>query len=170
MPQTPEDCINIVVLQFLLPSTGRPFSWYFDCDGETKEFEFQAAVSITDDVLGNMTLAKNGGGICQSFHYIVADDLKQRPLGQILKRLHRPNSPYSMVYLPNRMMSATVRAFVDFVMEIAEKATHQARPLEPIDFAVRIFANCPVLAPAGPSDSLLDFFAKRHGYRDGVAI
>lgn len=125
VPQTPEDLHQHRCLQFLLPSTGRPFSWYFDCDGETKEFEFQAAVSITDDVLGNMTLAKNGGGICQSFHYIVADDLKQGRLVEILKDYTGQTRPYSMVYLPNRMMSATVRAFVDFVMEeIAEKATH----------------------------------------------
>ena len=105
-----------------MPSTGRPFPWYFEVDGETQEFAFAPSISVTDDVLGGMTLAKNGGGICQSFHYIVADDLAQGRLVEVLKEYTGQTRPYSLVYLPNRLMSATVRAFVDFVTaEIASR-------------------------------------------------
>nr|WP_222611202.1 MULTISPECIES: LysR family transcriptional regulator [Undibacterium] len=125
MPRTPEDLHQHRCLQFLLPSTGRPFPWYFEVNGETQEFAFAPSISVTDDVLGGMTLAKNGGGICQSFHYIVADDIAQGRLVEVLKEYNGQTRPYSLVYLPNRLMSATVRAFVDFVM--AEIANSDAR-------------------------------------------
>ena len=44
-----------------------------------------------------MTLAKNGGGICQSFHYIVADDLKQSRFSGNPQDYTGQTRPYSMV-------------------------------------------------------------------------
>jgi DNA-binding transcriptional LysR family regulator len=117
-PQTPADLPQHRCLQFLLPSSGRPFPWLLNIDGKEQEFASVSNISITDDALGCVTLAKSGGGICQIFHYIVEEDVRQGKLVEIMHDYTRGQSrPYSMVYPQNRMMSATVRAFVDYVMQ-----------------------------------------------------
>jgi DNA-binding transcriptional LysR family regulator len=117
-PQTPDDLHQHRCLQFLLPSSGRPFAWLVTENGQEREYAFTSNISVTDDVLGCVSLAKSGGGICQSFQYIVEEDVRQGRLVEIMQDYTRGQiRPYSMIYPQNRMMSATVRAFVDFVLE-----------------------------------------------------
>nr|WP_315476434.1 LysR family transcriptional regulator [uncultured Undibacterium sp.] len=117
-PQTPEDLQQHRCLQFLLPSTGRPFPWLVTINGQEQEYAFTSSISVTDDVLGCVSLAKSGGGICQSFQYIVEEDVRQGRLVEILHDYtHGQTRSYSMLYPQNRLMSATVRAFVDFVLQ-----------------------------------------------------
>ncbi len=117
-PQTPEDLQQHRCLQFLLPSTGRPFPWLVTINGQEQEYAFTSSISVTDDVLGCVSLAKSGGGICQSFQYIVEEDVRQGRLVEILQDYtHGQTRSYSMLYPQNRLMSATVRAFVDFVLQ-----------------------------------------------------
>ncbi len=117
-PQTPDDLLQHRCLQFLLPSTGRPFPWLLTIEGQEQEFPFSSNISVTDDVLGCVNLAKSGGGICQSFRYIVDEDLRQGRLVEIMPSYTLGQTrAYSMLYPQNRLMSATVRAFVDFVLQ-----------------------------------------------------
>ncbi len=106
------DCI-----QFIMPSSGRPIPWgFFERQGEV-DFVADGRIQIQDDVLGGVTLAKAGGGIFQSYRFIVARELQSGELVEVLKAHTGRARPFNILYPQNRHMSSRVRVFVDFVRE-----------------------------------------------------
>ncbi len=106
------DCI-----QFIMPSSGRPIPWgFFERQGEV-DFVADGRIQIQDDVLGGVTLAKAGGGIFQSYRFIVARELQSGELVEVLKAHAGRARPFNILYPQNRHMSSRVRVFVDFVRE-----------------------------------------------------
>jgi DNA-binding transcriptional LysR family regulator len=106
------DCI-----QFIMPSSGRPIPWSFlENKGET-DFVVQSRIQIQDDVLGGVTLAKAGGGVFQSYRFIVARELQSGELVEVLKANAGRSRPFNILYPQNRHLSTRVRVFVDFVRE-----------------------------------------------------
>ena len=122
-PQTPAELAQHRCIQFILPSNGRAFPWILQEDGVVQEIVTPPTIHVSDDVLGCVSLAKSGAGLCQSFHYIVADEIARGSLVEVLHPYTGQTRPYSILYPQNRLMSATVRAFVEFVLqEISGKA------------------------------------------------
>lgn len=106
------DCI-----QFIMPSSGRPIAWsFFEHKGEV-DFVADSRIQIQDDVLGGVTLAKAGGGVFQSYRFIVARELQSGELVEVLKAHAGRARPFNILYPQNRHMSSRVRVFVDFVRE-----------------------------------------------------
>jgi DNA-binding transcriptional LysR family regulator len=106
------DCI-----QFIMPSSGRPIAWsFFEHKGEV-DFVADSRIQIQDDVLGGVTLAKAGGGVFQSYRFIVARELQSGELVEVLKAHTGRARPFNILYPQNRHMSSRVRVFVDFVRE-----------------------------------------------------
>ena len=116
-PQIPADLAQHRCIQFVLPSSGRPMPWLLREEGRTQEYLSSTSIHVTDDVLGCVGLAKSGAGISQSFHYIVAEELARGELVEVLNAYTGHVRPYSIVYPQNRLMSATVRVFVEFVLK-----------------------------------------------------
>ena len=116
VPQTPDDLHQHACIQFVMPSSGRPVGWRFMQDGQEQEIMFDAALSVTDDVLGCVSLARGGGGFCQSYHFIVADRLQRGELVEVLQPYAGCSRPFSILYPHNRHLAASVRAFVDFML------------------------------------------------------
>ncbi len=106
------DCI-----QFIMPSTGKPIPWVFIDQGRELDFSVQSRIQIQDDVLGGVTLAKAGGGIFQSYRFIVARELESGELVEVLKANAGRARPFNILYPQNRHLSSRVRVFVDFVQE-----------------------------------------------------
>ncbi len=106
------DCI-----QFIMPSSGRPIPWgFFERQGEV-DFVADSRIQIQDDVLGGVTLAKAGGGVFQSYRFIVARELQSGELVEVLNAHTGRARPFNILYPQNRHMSSRVRVFVDFVRE-----------------------------------------------------
>jgi DNA-binding transcriptional LysR family regulator len=106
------DCI-----QFIMPSSGRPIPWSFlENKGET-DFVVQSRIQVQDDVLGGVTLAKAGGGVFQSYRFIVAREFQSGELVEVLKANAGRARPFNILYPQNRHLSTRVRVFVDFVRE-----------------------------------------------------
>ena len=116
-PKSVEDLRKHDCIQFVLPSTGRPVPWIFrDKKGNDIDFTFRGRQRVHGDVLGCINLARAGGGVCQSYHFIAKEALERGELVEILRSVGGRSRPFSILYPQNRHMSARVRAFVDFLV------------------------------------------------------
>lgn len=106
------DCI-----QFVLPSTGRPMAWIFQEAGTDVDFRFSSRHRVHEDVLGCVNWARAGGGLFQTYHFIAQDAVRRGELVEVLRRYRGRSRPFSILYPPNRHLSARVRAFVGYLVE-----------------------------------------------------
>ncbi len=105
------DCI-----QFIMPSSGRPIAWSFFEKGIETDLVTTSRIHIQDDVLGGVTLAKAGGGVFQSYRFIVAHELASGELTEVLSAYAGRARPFNILYPQNRHLASRVRVFVDFVL------------------------------------------------------
>jgi DNA-binding transcriptional LysR family regulator len=103
-------------LPFVMPSTGRIAPWLFK-DGEA-DIEWLATpfVAVSDDVLGVVSLARHGVGICQSYEFIVREWIQRGDLVEVLPRLRGRSRPFSVVYAPHRRQSVATRALIELLV------------------------------------------------------
>jgi DNA-binding transcriptional LysR family regulator len=114
-PQTLEDLQRHVCLPFVMPRTGRLAPWVFR-DGERDvDWLPNSFIEISDDVLGAVSLAEQGIGICQSYEFIVRDRKARGRLVEILPQLRGRSRPFSVIYAPHRRQSAAARAMIDLL-------------------------------------------------------
>ncbi|MYN00884.1 LysR family transcriptional regulator [Pseudoduganella sp. DS3] len=104
-------------LTFLLPSTGRSFPWQFMRDGEELDWPPETALQVTDDALGVVSLAEAGLGICQTFRFIAQERLERGVLVELLPELKGRSRPFSLIYTPQRRMTAAARAFTNCLLD-----------------------------------------------------
>jgi DNA-binding transcriptional LysR family regulator len=110
------------LIQFELPSSGRPMPWIFKDGGKDIEFNFKSKIAFSDDVLACVNYAKHDGGLFQTYDFIVADDLSNGTLVEVLKSLRGRSRPFSILYPQNRHLSQRVRVFVDFTLKKTAKS------------------------------------------------
>lgn len=116
-PQALADLAGHDCIQFILPSTGRPLPWLLrGADGAVAEHAFHSRQRVNEDVLGVLTWARAGGGICQIYHFIADEAVRRGELVEVLPALAGATRPFSILYPQNRHLSARVRAFVEFVV------------------------------------------------------
>jgi len=114
-PQTIEDLANHQCLPFVMPSTGRCAPWLFRVDDRDVDWTPSGRVQIYDDVLGVVSLAEGGLGICQSYDFIVRDRIDQGRLVEVLEHTRGRTRPFSILFAPHRRLSAATRALIDFL-------------------------------------------------------
>jgi DNA-binding transcriptional LysR family regulator len=112
-PLTLDDLRRHACLPFTMPSTGRPAPWLLRMDGSDIDWMAPARMRVTDDVLGVVSLAQQGLGICQTYHFIAEERLRNGQLVEILPALRGRSKPFSLIYPPHRRMSAACRALID---------------------------------------------------------
>jgi DNA-binding transcriptional LysR family regulator len=106
------DCI-----QFDLPSTGRKIPWPFKVDGKQVDVVTTGGYTCAEDVLGIVTLARAGGGLVQTYRFIVERDLADGSLVELLPQHGGTSRPFILLYPHARHLSLRVRTFVDFLTE-----------------------------------------------------
>ena len=100
-------------LPFILPSTGRQAPWLLQMDGKPVDWLAPPRMQVTDDVLGVVSLAQHGLGICQTYQFVAAERLAGGQLVEVLPALRGRSRPFSLIYPPHRRMSAACRALID---------------------------------------------------------
>ncbi|KRC34612.1 MULTISPECIES: LysR family transcriptional regulator [unclassified Lysobacter] len=115
LPQALEDLRRHLCLPFLMPRTGRLAPWVFRDGGKDIDWLPDAPIEISDDVLGVVSLAEQGVGICQSYEFIVRDRMERGRLVEVLPQLRGRSRPFSVVYAPHRSQSAAARAMIDLL-------------------------------------------------------
>jgi DNA-binding transcriptional LysR family regulator len=68
-------------------------------------------------VLGVVSLAEHGAGICQTYDFIARDRLQRGTLVELLPQLRGRSRPFSVVYAPHRRQPAAARALVELLVE-----------------------------------------------------
>ncbi|NWD70296.1 LysR family transcriptional regulator [Pseudomonas gingeri] len=117
-PQTLEDLQQHECIQFELPSSGRRIAWLFkDAEGKDRELLAEGSYCCSDDVLGGVTLAKNGAGLFQTYRFIVEKALADGSLVEVLKPFAGRSRPFTLLYPHGRHVPSRLRAFVDFLLE-----------------------------------------------------
>jgi DNA-binding transcriptional LysR family regulator len=116
-PKSPDDLERHECILFDLPSSGRRIPWLFMEDGAMTERMMDGAYSTAGDVLGGVTLARNGAGLFQTYRFVIERDLQAGTLVEVLPAFGGASRPFVLIYPHSRHMSARVRSFVDFLVE-----------------------------------------------------
>lgn len=112
-PRKREDLASHTCVSFVMPSSGRIAPWLLRADGEDVDWPPPAQLEVTDDVLGVVSLAEHGIGICQSYDFIVRDRIQRGRLEEVLPELRGRSRPFSLIYAPHRRLSAASRALIE---------------------------------------------------------
>ena len=116
-PKKLEDLQSHECIQFELPSTGRKIPWQFHVDTKEVFISTAGGYCCSEDVLGIVTLARNGAGLVQTYRFIVEKDLEKGDLVELLPRSGGTSRPFILLYPHARHMSLRVRTFVNFLVE-----------------------------------------------------
>lgn len=100
-------------LPFTMPSTGRTAPWVFRDAGHDIEWTAPNHWTVSGDVLGVVTMAEHGIGICQTYEFIVRERLDRGALVEVLPHLRGRSRPFSLIYAPHRGLSAASRALIE---------------------------------------------------------
>ncbi|AHE71641.1 LysR family transcriptional regulator [Enterobacter ludwigii] len=114
-PQTLDDLHRHMCLPFILPRTGRIAPWVFREDERDVDWLPASPIETSDDVLGVVSLAEHGMGICQSYEFIVRDRIQSGQLVEVLPHLRGRSRPFSVIFAPHRRQSAATRAMIDLL-------------------------------------------------------
>ena len=113
-PQLLDDLAQHTCLPFVMPSTGRVAPWLLRDNGRDTDWAPpSSALQVSDDVLGVVSLALAGLGICQTYDFIAREPLTQGRLVELLPQLRGRTKTFSLLHAPHRHMSAVVRAVID---------------------------------------------------------
>jgi DNA-binding transcriptional LysR family regulator len=117
-PDHPAALRDHVCLGLVMPDSGRLLPWSFAEDGKAA-YEVPVRPAITfDHPFATLACALNGGGVAQLFDFTVEDDLRNGRLVEVLAHFRPLPQAVFAVYPTNRHLSAKVRTFVDFLLEM----------------------------------------------------
>lgn len=103
--------------------TGRPYPHVFERDGEKLELSGRYRLAV-NEANAHTAAVLAGLGVSQVALFGAAPHLRSGELVQVLADWTRPAIPLHIVYPPNRHVSAKVRAFVEWVVELFEGQDH----------------------------------------------
>ncbi|MCK6698749.1 LysR family transcriptional regulator [Enterobacter bugandensis] len=115
MPQTLDELQQHTCLPFIMPRTGRIAPWVFRVGERDVDWLPASTIETSDDVLGVVSLAECGMGICQSYEFIVRERIQRGQLVEVLPQLRGRSRPFSLIYAPHRRQSAATRAMIDLL-------------------------------------------------------
>ena len=121
-PKTPDELARHRVIGFVRPSTGRVLELLFkDKGGAPFEISAKPALRCSDDFLGCLTLAREGAGLVQAFHFLAEDALARGQLVEVLKRYAGRSRPFTLLQPAGRIPSLAVRLLGDALVEQASR-------------------------------------------------
>lgn len=121
-PRRPADIGRHQVVQMRDPTTGAPFPWIF-VRGKTEVPVHVHGQLMLNAASGALVAACEAGlGIVQLLELYCAEQLRQRRLERLLPEWNDELYPLYAYYHPAQRLSARVRAFLDFVVELAKRA------------------------------------------------
>lgn len=130
-PASVDDLAVHACLPFVMPSTGRVSPWLFREQGVDREWLPHAAIQVSDDVLGIVSLAEHGMGVCQTYDFIVRERIESGRLVPLLQHVTGRSRPFSVIFPPHRQLSAAARALIDFLTREVSSVHHEARQVTP---------------------------------------
>lgn len=115
-PRHLDELATHTCLPFVMPSSGRIAPWLFRINHEDREWLPAGNVQVSDDVLGIVSLAQAGMGVCQTYDFIVRERIARGELVALLEDVGGRSRPFSIIYPPHRQLPAAARALIDFLI------------------------------------------------------
>ncbi len=116
-PETPEAIASHATIQF--GATASSPDWRFVEDG--REVSVACAPRFTTNSAdAAIQYAEQGGGLTRVLAYQAAEAIKAGRLRIVLEKFEPPPLPIHVVYPTSRLLSAKVRTFIDFVIELSD--------------------------------------------------
>jgi LysR family transcriptional regulator for bpeEF and oprC len=106
-------------VNYVSSRTGRTFPFEFIVDGEAVKIPMSGVLSVNDGST-YITAGVLGYGIIQPSRFMVADLIAQGHLQEILGSYQAPSSPLSILYPHRQNVSSRVRAFMEWLAELAD--------------------------------------------------
>jgi DNA-binding transcriptional LysR family regulator len=117
-PRTPHDLLHHELLLFRDPQTGRAFPWEFHRGGEIVQINATGRLMMDDPSVA-VAACIAGQGVLQKLAIGLKPLLSKGELVQILSRWSDERYPLYAYHPSRHLPPAKVRAFLDFVQEIA---------------------------------------------------
>ncbi len=115
VPKTLQELNNHQCIAFELPSSGKVIPWFFKNVDQEIQWIPTNRILVKEDILGVVSLAESGLGICQSYSFIVDEKIQQGKLHPLLESYAGHTRPFSLLYAQHKHMSSATRAFIDFL-------------------------------------------------------
>jgi DNA-binding transcriptional LysR family regulator len=117
-PRTLDELGAHDLIQFVLPSTGRPMPWVFrGQDGLDIDYVFKSRQRVHEDVLAGLRWAVAGGGLFQIYHFVAQEAVAAGHLVEVLQEASGRSRPFHVLYPHNRHLSVRVRVFIQYVLD-----------------------------------------------------
>lgn len=118
VPKTPQDLTKHRCVNFIYPQTRREFEWKFEQNGKAIALTVPSYL-LFDHAEVVVDAAVQGAGIIQLPKYIMAEAIARQELQPVLQDyVPKLGMPIAVVYPQKRHLSAKVRVFVDFMVEL----------------------------------------------------
>ena len=119
-PHSPRDLARLPTIGMITARGGRSQPFRYSNKGKVTEFALDHALVVND---ANMyiTAGLAGLGVMQAPSYAVHQAIEERRLVRLLQDWRTPTVPIHVIYPPNRYLSAKVRVFIDWVVEVFER-------------------------------------------------
>jgi DNA-binding transcriptional LysR family regulator len=111
--ETFEDLQRQRCIAFLRPSTGRVSPWHLRVNGEEIDWIPSCVLTVSDDVMGVVSLAEQGLGITMCPQFMIARSVEAGRLVEVLPQLPCRDRPFSVIFAPHRNLSPAARALID---------------------------------------------------------
>ncbi|WP_431822989.1 LysR family transcriptional regulator [Burkholderia sp. F1] len=113
-PDTIDDLSQHVAVSHVSADTGRPRTWDFVVDGETRVVQMCGKVAV-NDADTYIACGVAGIGLIKTSLYLVEPYLNSGELREVLAAFNAPPRPISILYPPNRHIPAKLKLFVDWL-------------------------------------------------------
>lgn len=115
VPQTLEELNHHQCIAFELPSSGKIIPWFFKDGDHEIQWIPTNRILVKEDILGVVSLAESGLGICQSYNFIVNEKIRLGKLQPLLESYAGHSRPFSLLYAQHKHMSSATRALINFL-------------------------------------------------------
>ncbi|WP_151767640.1 LysR family transcriptional regulator [Acinetobacter oleivorans] len=115
VPQTLEELNHHQCIAFELPSSGKIIPWFFKDGDHEIQWIPTNRILVKEDILGVVSLAESGLGICQSYNFIVNEKIRLGKLQPLLETYAGHSRPFSLLYAQHKHMSSATRALINFL-------------------------------------------------------
>ncbi|KJH62388.1 LysR family transcriptional regulator [Acinetobacter calcoaceticus] len=120
IPQSLEELNHHQCIAFELPSSGKITPWFFKDVDQEIQWTPTNRILVKEDILGVVSLAESGLGICQSYSFIVNEKIRQGKLLPLLEAYAGHTRPFSLLYAQHKHMSSATRALINFLCSDGE--------------------------------------------------
>jgi DNA-binding transcriptional LysR family regulator len=125
-----------VAVNCVSPHSGRECDFDFEVDGEARKVKLNGFVQVSDEQ-AYLTCGLQGLGMIQPARIAAQPFLDSGLLREVLPQWKPVPMPVSVAYVKNRRVSPRVRAFVDWLAELFEKAGHVEKDLSRVHQLLR---------------------------------